>query len=94
MNNFRETTINVKGQNITVKFKKIKDIFSFHDTPYIAVGPSGTGKSFIANDIFYQFAKEASKMYYISATEESLTDNPTPSLPSCFKRNISFETLK
>lgn len=93
MDTFRETNITVEGNDINVKFRKIADIFTFHDTPYIAVGPSGSGKSVIANDVFFQYAKEASKMFYISSTEETMNDNPIPCLDNCFKRNISFETL-
>ena len=91
--NFREDTVNVDGKNVTVKFQKIKDIFSFGDTPYVAVGQSGTGKSVIANDIFYIFGKDATKIYYLSATEATIGDNPIPCLPEFFKRQISFKTL-
>lgn len=92
----RELTIrnDETGQSRTVNFKKIKDIFKFNDeAPYLAVGVSGGGKTTIAIDLIYHFGKEASKIYYVSATEETIGDGSINKVPKCFKKPCKLETL-
>ena len=92
----REITIKNEetGTSRLIPFKKIKDIFTFNDAPYLAVGSSGNGKTTIAVDLIAQFGKEASKVYYVSGTEESVGDGSINKIPKCFKRPCNFYTLR
>lgn len=93
MATFREETIEIGGKNISVTKKSIEEIFKFGDKPYLAVAGSGSGKTCTAIDIIYKFAKYASKIYYITATKESIDEDELSKIPNVFKREPNFESL-
>lgn len=90
---FREETIQIDNKTISVVKKDVKDIFKFGDKPYLVVASSGSGKSCLAIDIIFKFAKEASKIYYITATKESIDEDDLAKIPNVFKRDPTFESL-
>lgn len=90
---FRDQIINVDGKQITVSKKSIEEIFKYGDKPYLAVAASGSGKTVCAVDLLYKFAKYASKVYYISATSETIDEDDLRKIPNLFKRTPTFENL-
>lgn len=90
---FRDQVIQVDDKTITVSKKPVEEIFKFGDKPYLAVSQSGGGKSTLAIDVLFKFAKEASKIYYISATKESIDETELSKIPNLFKREPTFENL-
>lgn len=93
MATFREESIQIEDKQISVKKKSIREIFKFGDRPYECVAQSGAGKSSLAIDIMYTFAKEASKIYYVTATKESIDEDDLAKIPNVFKREPNFESL-
>lgn len=90
---FREQTLPTSNGIFSLGFKNVKDIFKYDDTPYLCVGASGGGKTTIAIDIIFQFAKEATKIYYVSATEAMIGEDAMDLIPHVCRRDPSLETL-
>lgn len=93
MATFRAETINVDGRNITVYKKNVEEIFKFGDKPYLCVAGSGGGKTTLCLDIIFKYANQASKIYYVSATEENINESGLSQIPNVFKRTPTFESL-
>lgn len=93
MNIFREETIRINGEDRVLKQKKIEDIFKFNEPPFVCVGSSGAGKTTIAIDIIFKFSKEASRIYYVSATENIIGETGINSIPQLYRRTPSIEDL-
>ena len=94
MNNiFREETIKVNGELKVLKKKSFEEIFEYNRPPYLCVGASGTGKTTIAIDIIFKFSKSASRIYYISATENSVSESGINVIPKLYRRTPSIEEL-
>lgn len=94
MNNiFREETIKVNGESKVLKKKSFEEIFEYNRPPYLCVGASGTGKTTIAIDIIFKFSKSASRIYYISATENSVSESGINVIPKLYRRTPSIEEL-
>ena len=94
MNNiFREETIKVNGELKVLKKKPFEEIFEYNRPPYLCVGASGTGKTTIAIDIIFKFSKSASRIYYISATENSVSESGINVIPKLYRRTPSIEEL-
>ena len=92
-NKFLERDITVDNHTITLKKEPFSEIFKFGDKPFLFVGASGKGKTTIAIDIIFNLSKQATKIYYVSATKETLGDEAIKAIPKCFKRYVSFESL-
>ena len=90
---FREQTVQVDGSDLVLKEYSFADIFKFGDKPFLIVGASGGGKTTIAIDILFTLSKQATKMYYISATQPTIGENAIAAIPNCFKRQITFDNL-
>lgn len=90
---FREEAIRVNGENKLLKKKSFREIFEFNRPPYLCVGASGTGKTTIAIDIIFNFAREASRIYYISATENSVSESSINAISKLYRRSPSIENL-
>lgn len=73
--------------------KTIKEIFKFNSTPYICVAMSGRGKTTLAIDLIYTFAKQCANVYYITATKESITDDSIGLIPKAFRRMPTLENI-
>ena len=94
MNNiFREETIKVNGEIKVLKQKSFEEIFEYNRPTYLCVGASGTGKTTIAIDIIFKFSKSASRIYYISATENSVSESGINVIPKLYRRTPSIEEL-
>lgn len=92
-NIFRDQVIKIAGKERMLKKKPFEEIFDFHNPPILCVGASGTGKTTIAIDLIFKFAKEASRIYYISATKNSINEPAIGSIPLLFRRSPSVEDL-
>ena len=92
-NKFLERDITVDNHTITLKKEPFSEIFKSGDKPFLFVGASGKGKTTIAIDIIFNLSKQATKIYYVSATKETLGDEAIKAIPKCFKRYVSFESL-
>lgn len=90
---FKPEIIKVDGEEVILEKEKITDIFKFHQTPYICTGLSGGGKTTLAIDLIYTFAKECSNVYYITATKESLIDDSISQIPKCFRREPTYDNI-
>lgn len=77
----------------TVSFVPIKDVFKFGDAPFLCVANSMGGKSTICYDMIYQFAKEATKIYYVTGTPNDPKDKVLSRIPNLFKRTPTFENI-
>lgn len=86
--NYFDKNIKVEGgATIKVPFTPIKDLFSFKAQPPIVVlGPTKGGKTVIALDVMYQFARQAHYVYYVSETAPSILDPKMSIIPSYFMR--------
>lgn len=88
--------INIKIDNNDEKVlekKPLKDIFKFNSTPYICVAMSGRGKTTLAIDLIYTFAKQCANVYYITSTKESITDDSIGLIPKAFRREPTLENI-
>lgn len=92
-NIFREEVIKVNGEQRVLKKKSFEEIFEFNRPPIMCVGASGTGKTTIAIDLIFKFSKEASRIYYISATENVIGETGINSIPKLYRRTPSIEDL-
>lgn len=92
--NFKPETIKLDGgDEIILEKRSIKNIFKFDSTPYICTAMSGKGKTTLAIDVIYTFAKYCSNIYYITATKESLTDDSISLIPKAFRREPTLENI-
>ena len=91
---FKPVTISSNGEDTILEKRKIMDIFKFYTTPYICTAMSGKGKTTLAIDLIYSFAKECSNVYYITATKESMTDDSISLIPKAFRREPTFENMQ
>lgn len=90
---FRERIIDGSNGAYSLKFKKISDIFNFDEPPYICAGSSGGGKTTIAIDIIYNFAKQASRVYYVSATKPAVDEQAINLIPEVYRRTPTYDNL-
>ena len=75
------------GEIFTVPFTPIKDLFTFKaQAPIVVLGPTKGGKTVIALDVMYQFARQAHYVYYVSETAPSILDQKMSIVPSYFVR--------
>ena len=91
---FKPEVIKTGGNEILLEKEKITDIFKFYSTPYICTAISGGGKTTLAIDLIYTYAKECTNIYYITATEPSLTDKSISLIPECFIRKPTYENIE
>ena len=84
---YYEKKVKYAGDVIPVPFTPIKDLFTFKAQPPIVVlGPTKGGKTVIALDVMYQFARQAHYVYYVSETAPSIMDPKMSIIPSYFMR--------
>lgn len=93
MNIFREEPIKVNGETIILKKKPFTEIFEYNKPPYLCIGASGAGKTTIAIDIIFNLSKSASKIYYISATQENVSESSISAIPKLYRRSPHIEDL-
>lgn len=91
---FKPVSISANGEERVLEKRKITDIFKFYSTPYICTAMSGGGKTTLAIDLIYSFAKECSNVYYITATKESITDDSISLIPKAFRREPTYENMQ
>lgn len=92
-NIFRDQVIKIGGKEHLLKKKPFEEIFEFDKPPIMCVGASGTGKTTIAVDLIFKFSKQASRIYYISATENSIGETGISAIPQLYRRTPSIEDL-
>lgn len=91
---FRKQLIQIETGDISIEAKPLTEIFKFNTQPYLIFGVSGSGKTTIALDLIYNFAKECTNIYYMTKTTESMNDDGNISLiPKCFRREPSIENI-
>ena len=91
---FKPETIKLDGgDEVILEKRSIKNIFKFDSTPYICTAMSGKGKTTLAIDMIYTFAKYCSNIYYITATKESLIDDSISLIPKAFRREPTLENI-
>lgn len=90
---FRKTDVTVKDRVITLQQQPIEKIFVFSTQPYIVVGLSGCGKTTLCLDILHKFSKEATNIYYITSTKETIKDDTISQIPRAFRRKPTFENI-
>lgn len=91
---FRPIEIEVSKDNkFILEQRKISEIFQFYSQPYVCIAMSGKGKTTLAIDLIYTFAKECTNIYYVTATKESLIDNTISLIPKCFRRLPTYENI-
>lgn len=97
---YRPETVNVKCEkthteiSLTSSWKDVADIFQFHNSkPYLIIGTSGGGKTTLCYDIMYQKAKEATRIYYVSNTTVSATNNIIDNFPNAVRSQCTIENL-
>ena len=91
---FKPVSLKSDNGDILLEKEKITDIFKFYSTPYICTAISGGGKTTLAIDLIYTYAKECTNIYYITATEPSLTDKSISLIPECFIRKPTYENIE
>lgn len=91
---FKPVSISSDGEDTILEKRKITDIFKFYSTPYICTAMSGKGKTTLAIDLIYSFAKDCSNIYYITATKESMTDDSISLIPKAFRRDPTYENMQ
>ena len=91
---FKPVSISVGGEEAILEKRKITDIFKFNKQPYICTAMSGGGKTTLAIDLIYTFAKECSNVYYITATKESMIDDSISLIPKAFRREPTYENMQ
>lgn len=87
---FREYTIN----GTKIEFKPVTEIFEEVETPYLIVGESRGGKTTFCADILDKYGSEASNIYYMSATTETIGKDPMKAIPKIFRKEPTYENLK
>ena len=93
-NVFKPITIKIdNNEEKTLEKKPLKEIFKFNSTPYICVAMSGRGKTTLAIDLIYTFAKQCANVYYITSTKESITDDSIGLIPKAFRREPTLENI-
>lgn len=90
---FRKRVINIDTDEITIMPKEISDIFRFGESAYLVIGSSNSGKTTLATDIIFNFAKECSNIYYMTATSDSLGSSSLSNIPKAFRREPTIENL-
>ena len=91
---FKPITIKIDNNDEkTLEKKTLKEIFRFNSTPYICVAMSGRGKTTLAIDLIYTFAKQCANVYYITSTKESITDDSIGLIPKAFRREPTLENI-
>lgn len=94
MNNFTSKVVrDENNEPRTILFTPIKEIFKFGDAPFLCVANSMGGKSTVCYDMIYQFAKEATKIYYVTGTPNDPKDKVLSKIPNLFKRTPTFENI-
>lgn len=94
MNNFTSKVVrDENNEPRTILFTPIKEVFKFGDAPFLCVANSMGGKSTICYDMIYQFAKEATKIYYVTGTPNDPKDKVLSKIPNLFKRTPTFENI-
>ena len=90
---FRERTLTGTTGPFDLKFKKIAEIFSFDEPPYICAGATGGGKTTMAIDIIFNYGPKASRIYYVSATKAAIDEQAINLIPEVCRRTPTYENL-
>ena len=95
---FRDKDITIgPGKHFILKKKSVEDIFKFDSPPYIILGQSGCGKTKLSMHLMYRYAKECTKIFYVSSTKgtsfDSTGDDDINVVPKVFRRSPTFESL-
>ena len=90
---FRERTLTGTTGPFDLKFKKISEIFSFDEPPYICAGSTGGGKTTMAIDIIFNYGPKASRIYYVSATKAAIDEQAINLIPEVCRRTPTYENL-
>lgn len=90
---FRDRVLNASNGPFDLKFVGVQDIFHFNEPPYICTGSTGGGKTTMAIDIIFKFGKEASRVYYISATKAAIDEQAIETIPEVCRRTPTYENL-
>ena len=97
MSIFREKEIAVGNRMISIKKKDITEIFQFGQPPYIIVGTTGSGKTKLSIALLYLYAKECTRIIYVSETKSSSFEigenSDVAKIPKVFRRTATFESL-
>lgn len=71
-----------------VPFTKVEELFHFKSfAPVVCLGSTKGGKTVMALDIMYQFARDAHYVYYVSQSGQSFVDQKMGIIPSYFIRD-------
>ena len=95
-NIFREKEIQVDETTVILKKMPIDYIFQFGSQPYIITGTSGAGKTKLSMHLLYRYAKECTKVFYVSSTKSSsfnATDDDINRIPKVFRRSPSYDEI-
>lgn len=90
---FRKRVISIDSDEITLVAKDIKEIFKFGESAFLVIGSSNSGKTTLATDIIFTFAKECSNIYYMTATSDSIGSASFSNIPKAFRREPNIENL-
>lgn len=94
---FREKEIAIGNRFLSLKKKDISEIFKFKQPPYIIIGTTGSGKTKLSIALMYLYAKECTRIIYVSETKNSsfeLGENSdVAKIPKVFRRSATFESL-
>ena len=95
-NVFREKEVQVGEDTIILKKLPIDQIFQFGSQPYIITGTSGAGKTKLSMHLIYRYARECTKVFYVSSTKSSSfnsTDDDINLIPKVFRRSPSYDEI-
>ena len=67
---------------ITYRITQTKDLYRFHNPPYIGIANSGAGKTKLCLDILHNFGKEATNIFFVTNTPETLAEDDLAQIPS------------
>lgn len=93
---FREREVQVGDETILLRKQPIDKIFQFGSQPYVIIGISGSGKTTLSLHLIYRYARECTKLYYVSATTAKSFDSTNDAInkiPACFRRQPTFESI-
>lgn len=93
---FREKEVRIGEETIILKRRPIDQIFEFGSQPYIIGGTSGAGKTKLSMHLIYRYARECTKIFYVSSTKAksfAATDDDINLIPKIFRRTPSYEEI-
>ena len=93
---FREKEVQIGEKTIILKKMPIDYIFQFGSQPYIITGTSGAGKTKLSMHLIYRYARECTKVFYVSSTKASsfnATDDDINLIPKVFRRSPSYDEI-